>query len=191
LPLDIALSASGTVLSQLLTDSRKVTGIDPASPVIWSDNSTLSSSSLSPAWPSPDGTLLAAAGHRGQKDSKTSIISNGALSATIPGWGAGWLDNNRLLVNTYGGMPDQTGEYTYQGASIYDAAGHQLATLAIPEVGDLQVVTSDSIYSTNAIVSVASGETIWSSGDIPTGGGAIAGGYVVFPVGNRVVALMH
>lgn len=205
-PLDISLSGSGTVLGQVLegstgTDMRQVSGISPSSAVIWSD-SGVGQQKFDQIRLSPDGTLIApATGPFGDKTSGANIIKNGTLVTAVLGWPLGWLDNNRLIVNTYDRTNAQLGVNPYQGAVIYDATGKQLATSAIPELHEIQPLTADTIYSPelNTIYSVSSGAAIWSSGYNPTlvggdngrGVGAVAGGYVVFETGPRILALSH
>jgi len=145
---------------------------------------------------SPDGTLAAISNTPGPVSfgtASTFIYKDGTLVATVNGWPVGWLSNNSLLVEVFNST-------TYGGATIYSATG---ATLAAPPMGpldSLQVVSSNLVYSPNAIVSLPSGATVWASGDpisgpparafIGSGGqlGAVAGSEVVFVSGNLVIA---
>jgi hypothetical protein len=200
LPADIALSGSGTVLGQVLvsngTDTRKVTGITPASNVIWADTVGELSSKFDPIRLSPDGTLIAAAtGPYDVSGSGTNILKNGALVTAVTGWPLGWLDDGHLIVNTYAPptVPPMLGSPPYTGASVLDAMGNKLASSAIPELHEFQPLTADTIYSAeiNSILTVSTGATAWSSGQASRGKGAVAGGYVIFASGARVLALPH
>lgn len=191
-PQDIALSSSGDVLAQMLTDSRKVTGITPASNVIWTDNN---GGVRLPPGPygqqvrlSPDGTLIAAA-----VGNAANIVKNGTLVTAVNGWPLGWVDNGHLIVNLYNPNPPHDGTSPYMGASILDPTGKTLGNSAIPELFEIQPLTADAIYSPgyNTILSLSTGAVTWSSGDTARGEGAVAGGYVVFASGTRVLALPH
>jgi hypothetical protein len=92
------------------------------------------------------------------------------LLATVPGYPVAWLDDSRLLVNTYTPVLDMT-EVWYTGATIYSPTGTQLAAPPIGEIDSLQVVSSDLVYSqqSNAVISLMSGASTWVSQD-PFGG---------------------
>jgi hypothetical protein len=187
-PQDIALSGSGTVLAQVLTDSRKVTGITPASNVIWTDTNGGVPPQVPPVRLSPDGTLIAAA-----VGNTANILNNGTLVTAVNGWPLGWLDNGHLIVNLYNPNPPHDGTSPYLGASILDAMGNALASSPIPELHEIQPLTAQTIYSPefNTILSLSTGAVTWSSGYTPRGKGAVAGGYVIFASGTRVLALPH
>jgi hypothetical protein len=197
------LSSSGTVLARLLSKVSTTTGCDSeALPVtggapLWCDN-TLTFRSLQL---SPDGSLVAAAvlpSTAAQPPATSSIYQNGKLTTVVPAKAIGWLDNQRLLANTYvvGGLSDDP-QLVFNGAVIFDPLGNQITTSPIPELSSMQVVSSDSIYSpdVNSIISPSTGKATWASGNpiSPTGSGvqligAVAGGQVVFDSGTFVLA---
>jgi hypothetical protein len=129
----------------------------------------------------------------------TAISRNGALLATVPGYPVAWLDDSRLLVNTYASCLDNT-QVCYTGATIYGPTGTKLAAPLIEEIDSLQVVSSDLVYSqqSNEVISLTSGTSTWMSQDPFGGGGAccpteplwgvFAGSAIVFVSGNLVVA---
>ena len=155
---------------------------------------------------SPDGTLIAEStpvtSSGGYSSSvTTSIYKNGTLVATVNGFVVGWIDNNRVLVNTF----SSTGAYA--GAAIYDATGTLVTTLsALPQLSvsvnpnypsGFVTVDSNSIYSpyTYSIYSLTTGAATWSE-SLPTPGtgyvpykaaSTVSGSYVVFTSGSRVM----
>jgi len=182
---DFSLSGSGALLGQVLESentglsfTRQVTATT-GGPTIWSD-----SLSSDPIRISPDGTLIAVSNGL---LSGTNIYRNGMLATAVPGWAVGWIDDGRLLVNNYAAGPVFA---VFSGCTIYDPTGIKLATPALPELQELQAVTSDSVYSArkNAIFSLTTGASTWTSADPSVGVGAVSGSFVVFESGSRVLA---
>jgi hypothetical protein len=118
---------------------------------------------------SPDGSLLAVSnfpegfgeGTAVSVYQKGTLLNNARSNTAI-----GWVDNNRLIVNSY----DINKEPRFTGASIYDPTGALISNLKIPELNSIQVVTPlqaapDLIYSAelNSIYSLSSGSATWSS----------------------------
>jgi hypothetical protein len=195
---DFTLSGSGTVLGQILgtigatlsqeTLSRQVAPTT-GGPIIWSDSP---SATYDPIRLSPDGTLIAVAINGGSANAVTTIYKNGTLVKSVPGYAAGWIDNNQLLINTYTQIVPPPGPgvfYQYAGASIYDATGTLSSTPTLPEIDQLQPINSTSLYdpSNNEIFSLPSGNILYSSITPLTGAAAVAGSYVVFASGSRIV----
>jgi hypothetical protein len=166
------------------------------SPVVWFDsiqNPTqcfLCGAGDVPVLLSPDGTSIAVSNHTRVDHAGTNLYENGVLVGAVPGWAVGWIDDDRLLVNVY-----NLGHtvYPYRNALIVSATGATLATPPLREIHGLQRLTPDTIYSpdTNLILSVTTGATLWSSPNLSKGGGAVAGGRVVFPSGAHVRAEPH
>ena len=195
------LSGSGTALGQLLQSSngtgytftRQVTAPN-GGPVIWSDSFDTDTTAIplpAPIRLSPDGTLIAVATSGEPAPSTgTNIFKNGNLVAAVPGWAVGWIDNDRLLVNSYTSDPRHVSIVYYAGCSIYDASGAKLASPALPELQEIQTVTADQVYSPklNQILSLTTGAPTWTSANPSTGVGAVAGSRVVFVSGARVLA---
>ena len=189
------LSASGNTLGTMrnignadrsTTTTLQVTPVS-GSPTILSGTSE---NFYSPVAISPDGTLVAVT--NGVPPSITSTIyQNGTQVAVVPGIGVGWIDNGRLLV-------DAVGSQGYIGTTIYSPTGAVLGTPPLPQLQSIQPVTSDTVYvpSRNAIYSVTTGQTTWTSPYLPDSGvqqgiGAVAGPYVVFESEGRVIAVTH
>jgi hypothetical protein len=212
---DFTLSNSGTALGQYLGTynglyfdyTRQVTPLS-GSPVVWSDHPPSGVyTGSTPIFLSPDGTLVAVSTGEYSSTSTTNIYKNGALAATVNGFAVGWIDNNRVLVNTFG--PLGTNSYPpYTGAVIYDATGTQLTTLtALPQLAPLQsspqlasgfiTVDSNSIYSpaTYSIYSLTTGAATWTetlphagTTTVPyNGASAVSGSYIVFTSGTRIL----
>jgi hypothetical protein len=134
---------------------------------------------------SPDGTQVAVSNAK-SATSVTNLYSNGTLVTAVPGWVVGWLDNSRVLVNSY----TQTNNAPmYNGSTIYSSSGAQLSAPSLPELQSLQVVSADSVYDpgSNAIYSTTTGMATWTSPSPSTEVGAIAGSSVVFASGSQVV----
>jgi hypothetical protein len=204
----MTLSGSGTVLGEVLVnDSASSTGI--LSQAVSVNGGTPSWSSeariIQPVLLSPDGTLVAVSNEPpetgGGISTSTNIYKNGVLSTSLSGWAVGWIDNGRLLVNSYD--PDNAGDGEYIGANIYSPSGNLIASPSVPELlsfqtVDAQATTPNLLYSPNlnSIISVSSGATTWTSGS-PAGGGpqvfegAVAADQIVFQSGNLVLAEPH
>lgn len=215
--LDFVMSGSGNEVGQLLATyngtyfnyTREVTP-PSGTPVVWSDTPLSGPVPMNAAiCLSPDGTLIAAStpvtfstGY--SSSATTTLYKNGTLVATVNGFAVGWIDNNRVLVNTF----SSTGAYA--STVIYDATGTLLTTLtALPQLAPgvnpnfpsgFITVDSNSIYSpyTYSIYSLTTGAVTWSE-SLPTPGTAylpykaastVAGGYVVFTSGSRVMVDM-
>lgn len=213
---DFSLSNSGTALGQYLGTynglyfdyTRQVTPIS-GSPIVWSDNPPSGVyDGTTPILLSPDGTLIAVSTGDYSSTSTTSIYKNGVLAATVNGFAVGWIDNNRVLVDTFG--PLGTHVYPpYLGAVIYDATGTQLTTLTalpqLPPAGQslplsttaFFPVDSNSIYSpyTYTIYSLTTGAATWTeplphpgTTTVPySGASAVSGNYIVFTSGAHIL----
>ena len=140
--------------------------------------SVIPSNSTTPVWSvntvgnpllSPDGSTVAVSlWPRGfGSEFNVSVYKNGTLlNSARAGAAIGWVDNNRLIVNSY----DVNREPSFTGASIYDPTGALISTLSIPMLNTFQVVSPlqaapDLIYSPelNSIFSLTTGAATWSS----------------------------
>jgi hypothetical protein len=185
---------SGTFQNSTWTYTRTVTPLK-GSPVIWSDTPTCDlgqARSLGPILLSPDGTLIGeysgnSLNNQCQPITATNLVKNGTLVTAVSGVGIGWIDNNRILANQYTHSSD--GTVHYSGAIIYDATGAKVANPALPELKDIQTVTSDLIYdpSANTIYSLTSGQATWTGSLSNSGLGAVSGSYVVYQSGHNIV----
>jgi hypothetical protein len=194
---DISLSASGTVIAQVLATSRQATAVTGGS-VIWSD-SLGNLGNPPPVQLSPDGTLIAAdngnpAEYEMVGPTAVNIYKNGGLVTAVSSWSPGWIDNNSLLVNAYQPLSNEDG-YMYLGSSIYDSTGKLLASPPLPELRSMQPVNAQSVYSApyNSIFSLSTGSALWTSANTnstqqPYGTGAVTSSYVVFPSGTKILA---
>jgi len=157
--------------------------------VLWCDTTgTINKLQLS-----PDGTLVAASTTRyASPNPTTSIYQNGSLTASVPGWIVGWLDNARLLADNYQVDLLPPHDTVYLGNFIYNAQGSTLGTLSLPEATDYEVISAFQVYSPslNSIYSTTSSAALWMSGDASSGIGAV-GSEVVFTSGTLVLVQPH
>ncbi len=206
--LDFTLAASGTTIGRIIATSTlsPISGAPPqggitrivtpitGGPTIWSETNQ----NQIPILLSLDGTLIAdVAGISGPLQYATAIIKNGTVVTAVPGYGVGWIENDELLTNEFGPNPNCTGglgdlgcsPIEYTGASIFNAAGVQVATSPIPQLTSLLPVNSGWVYSSanNAIYSLTSGQAVWTGSYPSTGTGAVAGDYIVYVSGTNVV----
>ena len=192
LPSLITLSDSGNTVGQLLDTfnqsescSVQVTAIS-GGPVLWSHTITESDPCNStPVRLSPDGTNLAASSLKSET-SGTNLYSNGTLVTAVPGWVVGWLDDSRILVNSY--TLNKFG-LAYSGSTIYNSSGTRLGAPMLPEMQSLQIVSADSVYdpASNSIYSTTTGIATWTTQSPSSGVGAVAGSNVVFASGSQVL----
>lgn len=219
-PIDIALSGSGAVLGQVLSDSAGYTeeaGPSTGGSPIFS--STINFSPYEEPSPairiSPDGTNIATstgvpANASSDQSGGTNILHDGNLVTTVTGYPAGWLDDGHLLVEYYFSSPSSS------DCAVYSPAGQITGPCLLPaaQAGfrPVQPVTSDTVYGIHvipfppppvenyldvevaAILSVSTGSVSWASGDLPLSPGtvgAVAGNRVVFISGGHVIAQRH
>jgi hypothetical protein len=211
-PYDFTLSPSGAVIAQVINNIggpgfvRQVTAVTGGA-VLWSDSQNGQAGVPQSVQFSPDGTLIAAS--TGNPDSinssqqasiGTNIYLNYTLTAAVNGFAVGWIDDNRLLANTYVYSPQDSPWGHYSGAVIYSAAGTAQMTPTLPEINALQTVTSGSIYAPtrNSIFSLTDGSLLFGDGGtanveaLPYPASirsAVAAGYVVFPWEALLVAV--
>lgn len=190
---DFSLSGSGTVTGQVLgtqststspwTYTRQAGPTTGGSP-IWSDSPPDSNDAIHL---SPDGSLIAVSSGPATTTSVTNIYKNGLLVTAVPGFAVGWIDDNQLLVNNYAvSYPNPS---VFSGCSIYDAMGALQPGCTLPELFQIQPVSSSSVFSPslNEILSVPAGTPLYGSTLPLTGAAAVAGRNVVFVSGSRVV----
>jgi hypothetical protein len=169
--------------------ARQVTAVS-GGPVLWSD---APSTALASVQFSPDGTLIAAAGGPQAPGTGTNIYQNFVLTTAVSGWAVGWIDNSRLLANIYLSTIDSP-QGAYSSATIYSTTGAVLATPALPELHNLETVSTDSIYSPyrNSIYSLSTGALTFGNGNVVLPpGGALVGNDIVYPSGALVVAVQY
>lgn len=117
-----------------------------------------------------------------------NIYRDGALVGAANGMPVGWVDDARLMMNTY--RWGSVANAIYESAHLVDEEGNVLHTLPdlVREVKYLQPVSGDRIYSfdRNAIYSLTTGETVWTGSvtiqnNTPYRRSSVAGDYVIFP----------
>jgi hypothetical protein len=121
----------------------------------------------------------------------TYVYHDFQLTTTVSGGAFGWIDNSRLLIAHYTGAMT----YQYSSATLYSPTGTALPTPTLPNLGPIQSLTSDTVYSIglNSIYSISTGALLFGRG--PGGPdnsqGAVAGDYVVFPSSSLVLAIPY
>lgn len=154
---------------------------------------------------SPDGSLFADSNFPTGygAGSSTAIYKNGALATSRDGTAIGWVDNGRLIVNSY----DINKQPAFTGADIYDPTGALIGPLklglnAFQVVNPLQTAP-DLIYSAeyNTIYSLTTAGATWSSASpgalttVPVGAisstAAVAGQEAVFQSNYLLLAEPH
>jgi hypothetical protein len=193
LPTAMSLSGSGTVMAQTFADASGGCG----SEVIATTGGT-------PLWCSPTVQQLLTLSPDGTEESSvsntsinygdslfapfsiTNIFHNGTVIGAVSGAAVGWLDNGRLLVNSYA-LGHTTPVYS---AGLYDPTGKLLAAAPVPELHSIQPLTGDTVYSPerNIILSLTQGQVSWASANTGSGTGAAAGSEVLFVSGTQVLA---
>ena len=187
-PTDFWLSASGEVLAQTWGSGDREVAPATGGALIWSDASGTPSTAGIPTLLSPSGALIAVASQEPDDDVGTAVFEGVALKTVVEGFGVGWLDDDRLLVNTYSFTGSNN---VYSGCRIVDATGLELATPLLPELRNFQNVAPDLVYSPalNSILSITTAESVWTSANAAySESGAVASGYVVFWSGAAVRA---
>jgi hypothetical protein len=132
---------------------------------------------------SPNGSLVAIPTGAIAPDVGSNIRTNGVLTSAAPGWPKLWIDDNRLLLDTY--VLGRRQPIDFAGAVIYDTAGNKVASPELPVMRRRgQAVTANSIYSVdyNSIFSLTTGKPLFE-GSTASGIGAVAGPFVIFPNG--------
>jgi hypothetical protein len=200
LPSDISLSGSGTVIAQSFMNptysgcSSEVIATTGGTPV-WCSPTVQTQLRLS-----PDGTKQSSLSGGSLALAITNIWANGTLTGAVSGAAVGWVDNSRLLANTY--VANHNLDNVYTGAGLYDPTGKLLVSTPVPELQSIQPLTGDTVYSSdrNIILSLTQGQTFWASANTATrlntttslnttfGAGAAAGSEVFFVSGTQLVA---
>ncbi len=192
-PQTITLSAPGTTLGELLS----VSGVQQSLPVSGGAPTVYATQGAEPVQLSPNSTLVALSSTGQFPAARTALYTNGTYVTTVVGYAVGWLDNARLLVDTY------NSQGTLIGANIFSPTGSLLAVAPFGAFKTLQVVSSDLVYAPqlNQVLSLSGANDGWASGDlcgdvIRLGGAAgeattcfdaYAGSAVVFESGNLVL----
>jgi hypothetical protein len=121
----------------------------------------------------------------------TNIFRNGTIVGTASGYPVGWLDDARLVVNSFGSPDAAPSNFvSFSGANICDTTGRVLAPLPVPvQLQTLTPVGSTQFYDpwSDAIYDLDGG-VAWSG---PAGAtvavGDVAGSFVIVALDHRVV----
>jgi hypothetical protein len=194
-PLDITLSASGTTLGELLLSGvQQSLPVGGGTPTVYATHG-----GAEPVQLSPNAALVALSSVAPGPATRTALYNNATYVTTVVGYALGWLDNGRLLVDTFDSA------HGFIGANIFSPTGNLLAVAPFGPFDTMQVVTSNFVYAPqlNEVLPLSGANGAWASGDLCgavtaydngepyryTGcSGAYAGSEVVFASGNQVLA---
>jgi hypothetical protein len=136
----------------------------------------------------------------------TPVYLNGTLQTALPAWSVGWVGSNALLANLFVVGPGIQEDYVYSQADIYNTSGTQTGSLKmLPQLYAVQVIppatagaAASSAYSPsyNAVYSLTTGATVWTSGSPYSGVaselthyvGTVSGADIVFQSQNLILA---
>lgn len=190
----IALSASGqhiaAVTHERLSDRREVSAVGTGGAVLFSDTGKEPPLKLSPTgliaapnfFPNPFQALT------------TNIYQGNSLTGAVGGYPVVWLDDTRLLAHRYNAT-SENGTPIYSDSVIVGPTGAVSQTLVFtPPFTDADPVDGQNIYvpEHNIILSLTTGQTVWSSvNTVPRGldrskRGAVTDTDVVFAAGSDV-----
>jgi hypothetical protein len=198
------LAPTGTLIAQATSNvsgttfARQVTAVTGGA-VLWSD---APSEQLPSVQFSPDGTIIAATEGPQAPGTNTNFYGppHYTLSTAVSGWGVGWVGATDFLANIYLASAQNFPLGAYASAKIYSSSGTALSSPPLPELVNVEALTSTTVYSPtrNSIFDLATGKPTFGSGDLVTGSGIPVGtdswvtnGYDVFPFGSSVVALQY
>jgi hypothetical protein len=121
----------------------------------------------------------------------TNIFRNGAIVGTANGYPVGWLDDARLVVNTFGAPDAAPSNFvSFSGANICDTTGRVLAPLPVPvQLQTLTPVGSTQFYDpwSDAIYDLDGGVAWGGPAGATVAIGDVAGPFVVVAIDHRVV----
>ena len=193
-PLNITLSAPGTTLGELL-----LSGVQQSLAVTGGTPTVYATQGAEPVQLSPNATLVALSSLAPGPATRTALYNNDTYVTTVVGYALGWLDNARLLVDTY------DSQHGFIGANIFSPTGGLLAVAPFGPFDTMQVVSSNFVYAPqlNQVLPLSGANGAWASGDLcgavtaydngepyryTSCSGAFAGSAVVFASGNLVIA---
>jgi hypothetical protein len=139
---------------------------------------------------SPSGSYIAMSDVERLPASTTRIYHDSTLVTAVPGFGVAWLDDQRLLVQSYTNVPG--GDPRYDHSTLYDNQGAVVGTPSgLPEIADLDVVSASQVLSRSdsKIYDVTTGALIWSAG-LPAGA-ALVGPSVAYARAGGVFLVRH
>lgn len=185
------LAPSGNLLA---LETFAVTGVGPLQ-VTYSD---LDGGAVSAPGPevtygvllSPDGTHLASTTTSstdglegvGLVDATTQIDGYGTLTGAVGGVGQMWLDDNRLIANSYSFVHS----VNVAAVTMYDATGLRVADLPLQASNAVSSLGGDLVYlANNSVANVMTGEAIWA-GDVAELGAVIGGRAVLYARGPHL-----
>ncbi|WP_437723060.1 hypothetical protein [Sorangium sp. So ce861] len=130
----------------------------------------------------------------------TQFYEDGGLVNAVPGCAIGWIDEARVLVQTYV-RPIGSTRWTYQASMIYDELGNPVATPPLPRIPNgldsgyldsrdeygIQPVSATALYAryNGVLYDIDTGAALAT---FPGRRSAAAGAFMVYPCGHGVCA---
>lgn len=183
-----------------LSFTRHVTAVTGGA-VLWSDAQPNNNGGFPDVQFSPDGTIIAATEGLQAPGTNTNFYGppNYTLTAAVNGWSVGWVDNSAFLANIYVFNAQNFPLGVYSSAAIYSPSGATVATPTLPELVNLEPLSSMTIYSPsrNSIYQLPSGSLIFGNGELVTQSplnqtaGWVTGGFDVFGFDSHVVEIQY
>ena len=134
---------------------------------------------------SPDGTHVAESVGVAGPNMTANLLENGVLRQAVNGHAKTWLDDNRLMVNRY--AMTSMSIWDYHHTEIYDRAGILVASTTLAHFPrEIRYAGNNQVYDeyTNDILSLTTGQVVWSSPNSPSSSdfrrGGVSGNNVVF-----------
>jgi hypothetical protein len=188
---DLSLALSGTRVGRSIYPSGRAVTSTAGNTVVWSDTSQTPTPFVSPSGASfavSDQPPIAVPWV------STQIYDGSTLVNAVSGYAVGWIDDGRLLIQTYkDGPPPFEATPVYDSSFIYDAQGNLLTTPPLPRITDFDVVAPGKILShyDGKIYDVQTGGVVWSNPVAGAASGVEAGGSVVFAYQRGVYVVPH
>ncbi|MFT3765301.1 MAG: hypothetical protein QM820_07275 [Minicystis sp.] len=171
------------------TPSRQVTDLS-GNTVVWSDMGHAPSPLVSPNGMSfvvtdlpPDATPFV----------NTQFYNGSTLVNAVTGGAVGWIDDGRVLVQSYQYNNGPGDPVIYASSQIYSAQGALLASPALPKITGFDVVAPGKILShdNGNIYDVQTGAVVWTNPVSGASPGVPAGGSVLFTYQDGVYLVPH
>jgi hypothetical protein len=196
---DFDMSRDATTLAETLATwngqfwdyATTVTDISGAK-VILSYSGKGTAVSVPPSVPllSPSGSHIAVTqGGPPSSSSTTELYTGSTLVNAVPGAAVGWIDDSRLLVQTY--VPAHPPFFTFAATQIYDASGNLLSSPPLPAIHGFDPIGTTELFSHSdqIIYDVATGAVVEATG-LP-GQSVVAGPFIVSVSGRSLRATRY
>jgi hypothetical protein len=123
----------------------------------------------------------------------TNIFNGGRLVGSAHGYPVQWLDDERLLVQTFADPDSGFGISSYLGSSVCDPQGNVTALAALPEVSELRAVGANQVYSpfNLTLYNLVDGSVAWTSPVLGPSNDLAGSSFLVVATDHRVIVEAH